>query len=154
MIYWLKTTKKNDSEIISSCLLFNNHKTMKTLLLLLISSCCYAQQYDEATLSTMNKLQLSKIYLDKLSEVSKLLPMMAFTLKVEGEPDTYDGVIEIPNTKQNKTALDRVTLENNNNADVSRDNLKVLIPYADKTKIIESIIRFEVITDMMKQVKQ
>lgn len=127
---------------------------MKTLILLLLSSCCYAQQYDEATLSTMNKLQLSKIYLDKLNEVSKLLPMMAFTLKVEGEPDTYDGVIEIPNTKQNKTALDRVTLENNNNADVSRDNLKVLIPYADKTKIIESIIRFEVIADMMKSVKQ
>jgi len=127
---------------------------MKTLLFILLSIPCLAQQYDEATLSTMNKLQLSKIYLDKLSEVSKLLPMMAFTLKVEGEPDTYDGVIEIPNTKQNKTALDRVTLENNNNADVSRDNLKVLIPYADKNKIIESIIRFEVIIDMMKSVKE
>ena len=126
---------------------------MKTLFLLLLSSCCYAQQYDAESLGTMNKLELSKIYLDKLNQVSKLLPMMAFTIKFEGEPDTYDGVIEIPNTKQNKTALDRVTLENNNNADVSRDNLKVLIPYADKTKIIESIIKFEVIVDMMKQIK-
>ena len=126
---------------------------MKTLFLLLLSSCCYAQQYDAESLGTMNKLELSKIYLDKLNQVSKLLPMMAFTLKVKGEPDTYDGVIEIPNTKQNKSALDRVTLENNNNADVSRDNLKVLIPYADKTKIIESIIKFEVIVDMIKQIK-
>ena len=127
---------------------------MKTLFLLLLSSCCYAQQYDSESLGTMNKLELSKIYLDKLNQVSKLLPMMAFTIKVEGEPDTYDGVIEIPNTKQNKSALDRVTIENNNNADVSRDNLKVLIPYADKQKIIESIIRFEVIIDMMKSVKE
>ena len=127
---------------------------MKTLLFILLSIPCFAQQYDAESLNTMNKLELSKIYLDKLNQVSKLLPMMAFTLKVEGEPDTYDGVIEIPNTKQNKSALDRVTLENNNNADVSRDNLKVLIPYADKTKIIESIIRFEIIIDMMKSVKE
>ena len=126
---------------------------MKTLLFILLSIPCFAQQYDAESLNTMNKLELSKIYLDKLNQVSKLLPMMAFTLKVEGEPYTYDGVIEIPNTKQNKSALDRVTLENNNNADVSRDNLKVLIPYADKTKIIESIIRFEIIIDMMKQIK-
>lgn len=126
---------------------------MKTLLFILLSIPCFAQQYDSESLGTMNKLELSKIYLDKLNQVSKLLPMMAFTIKVEGEPDTYDGVIEIPNTKQNKSALDRVTIENNNNADVSRDNLKVLIPYADKTKIIESIIRFEVIADMMKQIK-
>ena len=126
---------------------------MKTLLFILLSIPCFAQQYDSESLGTMNKLELSKIYLDKLNQVSKLLPMMAFTIKVEGEPDTYDGVIEIPNTKQNKSALDRVTIENNKNADVSRDNLKVLIPYADKTKIIESIIRFEVIADMMKQIK-
>ena len=127
---------------------------MKTLLFILLSIPCFAQQYDSESLGTMNKLELSKIYLDKLNQVSKLLPMMAFTIKVEGEPDTYDGVIEIPNTKQNKSALDRVTIENNNNADVSRDNLKVLIPYADKQKIIESIIRFEVIIDMMKSVKE
>ncbi|CAB4172934.1 hypothetical protein UFOVP941_36 [uncultured Caudovirales phage] len=127
---------------------------MKTIFLILFSSCCYAQQYDAESLNTMNKLELSKIYLDKLNQVSKLLPMMAFTIKFEGELDTYDGVIEIPNTKQNKSALDRVTLENNNNADVSRDNLKVLIPYADKQKIIESIIRFEKIIDMMKSVKE
>ena len=126
---------------------------MKTLLFILLSIPCFAQQYDSESLGTMNKLELSKIYLDKLNQVSKLLPMMAFTINVEGEPDTYDGVIEIPNTKQNKSALDRVTIENNKNADVSRDNLKVLIPYADKTKIIESIIRFEVIADMMKQIK-
>ena len=101
----------------------------------------------------MNKLELSKIYLDKLNQVEKLLPMMAFTIIVSDEPTTYDGVIEIPNTKQNKTALDRVTIENSNNADVNRDNLKVLIPYADKDKIIESILRFEMIIDMMKTIK-
>jgi len=126
---------------------------MKTLLLLLISSCCYAQQYDSESLSTMNKLELSKIYLDKLNQVEKLLPMMAFTIIVADEPTTYDGVIEIPNTKQNKTALDRVTIENSNNADVNRDNLKVLIPYADKDKIIESVLRFEMIIDIMKTIK-
>jgi len=126
---------------------------MKTLLLLLISSCCYAQQYDSESLTTMNKLELSKIYLDKLNQVEKLLPMMAFTIIVADEPTTYDGVIEIPNTKQNKTALDRVTIENSNNADVNRDNLKVLIPYADKDKIIESVLRFEMIIDMMKTIK-
>ena len=126
---------------------------MKTLLLLLISSCCYAQQYDAESLTTMNKLELSKIYLDKLNQVEKLLPMMAFTIIVADEPTTYDGVIEIPNTKQNKTALDRVTIENSNNADVNRDNLKVLIPYADKDKIIESVLRFEMIIDMMKTIK-
>gem|GEM_PF-4711827 len=79
--------------------------------------------------------------------------MMAFTIIVADEPTTYDGVIEIPSTKQNKTALDRVTIENSNNADVNRDNLKVLIPYADKDKIIESILRFEMIIDMMKTIK-
>ena len=126
---------------------------MKLLLLLLISSCCYAQQYDSESLKTMNKLELSKIYLDKLNQVEKLLPMMAFTIIVSDEPTTYDGVIEIPSTKQNKTALDRVTIENSNNADVNRDNLKVLIPYADKDKIIESILRFEMIIDMMKTIK-
>jgi len=127
---------------------------MKTLLLLLISSCCCAQQYDSESLRTMNKIELSKIYLDKLNQVNKLLPMMAFTIIVSDEPTTYDGVIEIPTTKQNKTALDRVTIENSNNADVNRDNLKVLIPYADKDKIIESILRFEMIIDMMKKIKQ
>jgi len=101
----------------------------------------------------MNKIELSKIYLDKLNQVNKLLPMMAFTIIVADEPTTYDGVIEIPSTKQNKTALDRVTIENSNNADVNRDNLKVLIPYADKDKIIESILRFEMIIDMMKTIK-
>jgi len=126
---------------------------MKLLLLLLISSCCCAQQYDSESLRTMNKIELSKIYLDKLNQVNKLLPMMAFTIIVADEPTTYDGVIEIPNTKQNKTALDRVTIENSNNADVNRDNLKVLIPYADKDKIIESILRFEMIADMMKTIK-
>jgi len=126
---------------------------MKTILLLLISSCCYAQQYDAESLKTMNKIELSKIYLDKLNQVNKLLPMMAFTIIVADEPTTYDGVIEIPSTKQNKTALDRVTIENSNNADVNRDNLKVLIPYADKDKIIESILRFEMIADMMKTIK-
>ena len=125
----------------------------KLLFLLLLSSCCYAQQYDAESLTTMNKLELSKIYLDKLNQVEKLLPMMAFTIIVADEPTTYDGVIEIPNTKQNKTALDRVTIENSNNADVNRDNLKVLIPYADKDKIIESVLRFEMIIDMMKTIK-
>jgi len=126
---------------------------MKLLLLLLISSFCYAQQYDSESLKTMNKIELSKIYLDKLNQVNKLLPMMAFTIIVSDEPTTYDGVIEIPSTKQNKTALDRVTIENSNNADVNRDNLKVLIPYADKDKIIESILRFEMIIALMKTIK-
>lgn len=126
-----------------------------TILLIIISFNTNAQTfYNYDTLSTMNKLNLSKIYLEKLSEVTKLLPMMAFIIKAEGESDTYDGVLEVPETGETRKALDRVVIECNNNANTSRDNLKVIIPYADKTKIIESIIRFEVITDMMKSVKE
>lgn len=129
---------------------------MKILILLLFISFNTNAQvfYNYDTLNTMNKLSLSKIYLEKLSEVTKLLPIMAFTIKTEGELDTYDGVLEVPETPDTRKALDRVTIECENSANTSRDNLKVIIPYADKAKIIESILRFEGIIDMMKTIKE
>lgn len=130
---------------------------MKKLITLILISYCFQSDaqtfYNYDTLANMNKLNLSKIYLEKLSEVTKLLPMMAFTIKQEGESDTYDGVLEVPETGDTRRALDRVIIECDNNANTSRDNLKVIIPYADKAKIIESILRFEGIIDMMKTVK-
>jgi hypothetical protein len=112
---------------------------MKKLLLVLVmfvASSAFAQtptdttvvNYTREELSKMTKNQLTSIYLGEITELLAYAPEAALHLG------------DTPDNKYIRGKFEKINKSTNNHAVVLKQSYKDIIPYADKTQIIEGIL--------------
>ena len=112
---------------------------MKKLLLVLVmfvASSAFAQtptdttvvNYTKEELTKMTKNQLTSIYLGEITELLAYSPEAALHLG------------DVPDNKYIRGKFEKSNKSTNNHAVVLKSSYKDIIPYADKTQIIEAIL--------------
>ena len=112
---------------------------MKKLLLVLVmfvASSAFAQtptdttvvNYTKEELSKMTKNQLTSIYLGEITELLAYAPEAALHIG------------DVPDNKYIRGKFEKSNKSTNNHAVVLKSSYKDIIPYADKTQIIEAIL--------------
>lgn len=131
------------------------NKILSLIAILTISSACFGQTsnlgsfsqlasnqngrvvYTQDSLSKMNKLDLTKIYLDQVQSLNNILPYASFNIKGQAS-----GVkqIDIPKSKYTNAKRNRVSEKAENYNSTVNENLNEIIPYSDKSEIIKGIL--------------
>lgn len=112
---------------------------MKKLLVLLsmfVASSAFAQtptdttvvNYTKEELSKMTKNQLTSIYMGEITELLAYAPEAALHIG------------DVPDNKYIRGKFEKSNKSTNNHAVVLKSSYKDIIPYADKTQIIEAIL--------------
>jgi len=93
--------------------------------------------YSQDTLAQMNKLDLTKIYLQQVQSLNNILPYASFNIKGQA-----NGVkqIDIPRSKYTSIKRTKVTERTKNYNETVNENLNEIIPYSDKIEIIKGIL--------------
>lgn len=95
--------------------------------------------YTEEELSKLGKLELTQIYMSRIATLTEVMPYVA----LHPRPGATLAEMGIPSTTAN---LEHVDKSNKNKAlylTAVKDTLDDIVPYADKTNIIWSILFFE-----------
>lgn len=101
-------------------------------------------QQETQSYEQMSKMQLTKIYLEQVQKLALAAPFASFTMS-----DTT-GIIDMPTSKylkHKREAVSKVTAEYNKVVNVQ---LYEVVPYADKTQIIQAILFLENINAIIK----
>jgi hypothetical protein len=115
----------------------------KTLTIMLLAFGMKASAQDQSY-EQMSKMQLTKIYLEQVQQLALAAPFASFTMS-----DTTK-VIDMPTSKYLKNkreAVSKVTAQYNKVVNVQ---LYEVVPYADKTQIIQAILFLENINAVIK----
>jgi hypothetical protein len=101
----------------------------------------------EQELSSMNKIDLSKKYIESVKKLNTLLPYFAFNVNNPGSKKEEN----IPMTNTNTGFIKKVdgSIAGSNN--VIAENLPSIIPYADKQDIIAAIEFLQAIIDKIEK---
>ena len=93
--------------------------------------------YLKDTLEQMNKLELTKIYLQQVQSLNNILPYASFNIKGQA-----NGVkqIDIPKSKYTSSKRTKVSDRAKNYNETVNENLNEIIPYSDKAEIIKGIL--------------
>jgi hypothetical protein len=93
--------------------------------------------YSQDTLVQMNKLDLTKIYLQQVQSLNNILPYASFNIKGQA-----NGVkqIDIPKSKYTSSKRTKVSDKAKNYNETVNENLNEIIPYSDKAEIIKGIL--------------
>lgn len=92
--------------------------------------------YQVGDLEKLDKLELTKIYIQKVNRLSQIMPYLPFKKLEPKNP----ADLKIPGTSINEKALSGYEKEIKNYTETSDAALSNLIPYADKKDIMDSII--------------
>lgn len=135
---------------------------MKKLVVLaiitLVSVNLHAQGYKRSALKSMNKTTLTEIYLDNVIRLYINLPYTAFTLYGK-DSSNYDAVamnikMDIP-TSEYFNGKRTVTLSQSVQCgDVVKMHFYEILPYADKSDLIESILYLQKVNNDIKPQKR
>ena len=103
------------------------------------SSAKIDKYYTEEDLSKLGKLELTQIYMSRIATLTEVMPYVALhprpgaTLAEMGIPSTPANLEHVDKSNKNKTLY----------LSAVKDTLDDIVPYADKTNIIWSILFFE-----------
>lgn len=93
--------------------------------------------YSQDSLFKMNKLDLTKIYLEQVQLLNNILPYASFNIKGQA-----NGVkqIDIPKSKYTSNKRTKVSEVAKDYNETVNENLNEIIPYSDKNEIIKGIM--------------
>jgi hypothetical protein len=131
------------------------NKILSLITVLTISTVCFGQTsnlgsfsklannqngrvvYTQDSLFKMNKLDLTKIYLEQVQSLNNILPYASFNIKGQAS-----GVkqIDIPKSKYTNSKRTKVSTKAQNYNETVNENLNEIIPYSDKNEIIKGIL--------------
>lgn len=111
-------------------------KKLLVVLMMFVASSAFAQtptdttvvNYTKEELSKMTKNQLTSIYLGEITEMLVYAPEAALHIG------------DVPDNKYIRGKFEKINKSTNNHAVVLKSSYKDIIPYADKSQIIESIL--------------
>ena len=112
---------------------------MKKLLLILMlaTGVCSAQTQTDSSLSTMTKMQLTKLYLSEIEKLAFSAPYTPFTI---GVADTLRGDLDIPVSKGIVKKRNKILEMSKAYGELMEEQLYELVPYSDKKDIIRAIL--------------
>lgn len=105
-------------------------KLFVILLLFSVNSLCAQSTTDTIALYQMNKVQLSKIYLDEVAKITPSLPVMPFD----------SSLADIPKSKYLSAKFKTVAEKINSYNKTLLEQYAEIIPYADKKDLIRAIV--------------
>lgn len=95
--------------------------------------------HTRAELEAMGKLELTKIYQERIAILTELVPFLA----LHSKPGATLSDMGIPKTKENLAHLEKEVENKQEYLNSVNETLTDIIPYADKENIIWSILFFE-----------
>ena len=130
--------------------------TLLTVVLLLIANLTFAQKKDNALtfisgkvniskyhdreeLNRMPKGQLLELYIERIEVIVNILPNIAFATK----PNVTMSSLGIPDTKENKKALEENIEASSVYFDSTIEFQKKILPYSDTSDLIAAILFYE-----------
>ena len=134
----------------------NSKINLFTIALFLITTFSYAQKkgaqpfiisadvaiskyHDREELETMQKGKLLTLYNRRIEVIIKILPNIAFATK----PGITMSSLGIPNTKENRSALQDNIKATTTYFDNTIEFQKIVLPYSDKSNLISAILFYE-----------
>lgn len=98
-----------------------------------------AKYHDRDQLDKMQKGQLLDLYNERIEVIVNILPNIAFATK----PGVTMTTLGIPDTKENRKALDDNKQASKTYFDSTIDFQKRVLPYSDKSNLISAILFYE-----------
>lgn len=98
-----------------------------------------AKNYTKEELDKLGKIELTKIYMERISVITELVPYLALHTK----PGATLAEMGIPETSENKDHLEKEVKNKDEYLQSVKTTLDDIIPYADKQNIIWSILFLE-----------
>jgi hypothetical protein len=98
-----------------------------------------SKYHTEEELKLMGKIELTQLYMDRVSVITEIVPYLALHTK----PGATLKEMGIPETTLNKDHMEREVKNKANYLTAVQNTLDDIIPYADKGNIIWSILFFE-----------
>ncbi len=95
--------------------------------------------HDREELNTMPKGDLLDLYVERIEVIVKILPNIAFATK----PGVTMSSLGIPDTKENKKALEENIEATTSYFDDTIEFQKKILPYSDKSNLIAAILFYE-----------
>jgi hypothetical protein len=98
-----------------------------------------AKYHDREELDKLQKGQLLELYNERIEVIVKILPNIAFATK----PGVTMTSLGIPDTKENRKALEDNIQASKTYFDSTIDFQKRVLPYSDKSSLISAILFYE-----------
>lgn len=98
-----------------------------------------AKYHDREELDRMQKGQLLELYNERIEVIVNILPNIAFATK----PGVTMTTLGIPDTKENRKALEDNKQASKTYFDSTIDFQKRVLPYSDKRNLISAILFYE-----------
>lgn len=98
-----------------------------------------AKYHDRDELDRMQKGQLLELYNERIEVIVNILPNIAFATK----PGVTMTTLGIPDTKENRKALEDNIQASKTYFDSTIDFQKRVLPYSDKSNLISAILFYE-----------
>lgn len=98
-----------------------------------------SKYHDLKELETMQKGVLLNLYNERIESIVKILPYIAFATK----PGVTMSTFGIPNTKENRKALDDQSLATTSYFQSTMDFQDKILPYSDRSNLIAAILFYE-----------
>ena|SRR5690606_14915892 len=98
-----------------------------------------SKYHDREELDKLQKGQLLELYNERIEVIVKILPNIAFATK----PGVTMTSLGIPDTKENRKALEDNILASKTYFESTIDFQKRVLPYSDKSSLISAILFYE-----------
>ena len=104
---------------------------------------------DDKTLKKMSKNELIELYIERMKVIVRILPKMGLATK----PGVTMADLGIPNTSDNKKALESNRETTQKYLDSTDDYLRKMLPFCDKQELITTILFYEEILKSLKEIE-
>ncbi|TGV01605.1 hypothetical protein Q4Q34_17605 [Flavivirga abyssicola] len=101
--------------------------------------------HDGEELRRMQKGQLLDLYVERIEVLANILPYIAFATK----PGVTMSTLGIPNSNDNRKALDNQIENTANYVENTIEFQKVILPYSDTRNLVSAVLFYE---DIMKSI--
>ncbi|GAA3606757.1 hypothetical protein Q4Q39_10965 [Flavivirga amylovorans] len=101
--------------------------------------------HDGEELRRMQKGQLLDLYVERIEVLANILPYIAFATK----PGITMSTLGIPNSNENRKALDNQIENTTNYVENTIEFQKVILPYSDTGNLVSAVLFYE---DIMKSI--
>lgn len=94
---------------------------------------------DDKTLKAMSKGELVELYIERMKVIVRILPKIGMATK----PGVTMTDLGIPDTSDNKKALDLEKDATGTYLDITVDYLRKMLPFCDKSQLVNGILFYE-----------
>jgi hypothetical protein len=104
---------------------------------------------DDKTLKALSKGELVELYIERMKVIVRIMPKIGMATK----PGVTMSDLGIPDTSDNKKALDLEREASQTYLDITVDYLRKMLPFCDKGQLINAILFYEQTLKSLKELE-